>query len=332
MKALAKWIAIAIGIALLVWAFSQADLRSMLAAIQKMGWLAPLLLLPYFFVYLIDCLAWRFSFPSNPPIPFRTLFQIRWAGESLNNIVPSAYIGGEALKVLMLQRYAVPATTATTSAVVSKTAQTVAQVLFIAIAALIFVKIAGHHPGLKTGMLVIGLSSILVVVALFWIQHRGLMSLLSHLARLIRLPIERLGAHRHKIEEVDRAILGFYRHHSDRFLASASCYFGGWMLDTVEIWLASHLLGLPINWWQALCIEAFTGVAKALGMWVPGSLGVQESSIVLLGRLAGLPDTLSFTYALLRRGRELVFVAIGWLIFYRLQFVLQLPSSVGKTQ
>jgi hypothetical protein len=73
---------------------------------------------------------------------------------------------------------------------------------------------------------------------------------------------------------------------------------------------------MPITWPQALCVEAFTGVAKAMGMWAPGSLGVQETGIVLLGRMAGLPDALSFTYALVRRAREVVFVLAGWALLY----------------
>ena len=67
---------------------------------------------------------------------------------------------------------------------------------------------------------------------------------------------------------------------------------------------------------SALAVEAFTSVAKVLGMWVPGALGVQESSIVMLGRLAGLPDPLSVTYALLRRAREILFALVGWLLLY----------------
>jgi hypothetical protein len=55
---------------------------------------------------------------------------------------------------------------------------------------------------------------------------------------------------------------------------------------------------------------------KILSLWVPGALGVQESGILMLGRLAGLPDTLSVSYALLRRAREIVFALAGWLLLY----------------
>jgi uncharacterized membrane protein YbhN (UPF0104 family) len=135
-------------------------------------------------------------------------------------------------------------------------------------------------------------------------------------AGVLRVKLGWLEKRRAKILEVDRTILGFYRNHRRRFYASTGFYFGGWLLDTLEIYLAAHLLGMPITWVEAFAVEAFIGVAKILGLWVPGSLGVQESGIVMLGRLAGCPDTLSVAYALLRRAREVIFAGIGWLLLY----------------
>jgi hypothetical protein len=58
--------------------------------------------------------------------------RVRWAGESVNAVVPSAYIAGEAVKVQLLHRRGVPRMQAASSVVAGKTAQTLAQVAFIA--------------------------------------------------------------------------------------------------------------------------------------------------------------------------------------------------------
>ena len=155
-----------------------------------------------------------------------------------------------------------------------------------------------------------------MVAGLFWIQRRGLFGSILHLAGALRANIPFLERRRARILEVDRAISAFYRDHRPRFFASVGAYLIGWLLDTLEIYLVAYLLGMPIAWIQALAVEAFTSVAKILGMWIPGSLGVQDSGIIMLGRLAGLPDTLSVAYALLRRGREVVFAVIGWLLLH----------------
>ena len=316
MKAVLKWLALLAGLVLLAWYLSRLDSAAVLPALKQLGWLAPLVLVPYFIVYIVDCFAWRLAFPEKPCVSFLTMFRIRWAGESLNNLVPSAYIGGEALKVYLLQKQGVRAEDATASAVVSKTAQTVAQVFFISLAALTFLSLVKNNAALRAGMIVVVACGMLAVAALFWIQRRGLLGVLFSITQAFRLRSRALEAIRPKIEQVDRTILDFYRRHPRRFLASTCAYLCGFFLDTTEIYLASHLLGMPIAWWQAFCVEAFTGVAKILGMWAPGSIGVQESGIVLLGRLGGLPDTLSFTYALLRRVREGIFVLGGWTLLY----------------
>ena len=165
-------------------------------------------------------------------------------------------------------------------------------------------------------MMLVLTGGVALLAGLFWIQGRGLFGSWLALAGALRLKITFMEEHRAGMVEADHAITGFYRNHRPRFCAATAVYLGGWLLDTLEIYVVSRLLGMPILWPQALAVESFTGVAKVLGMWVPGSLGVQDSGIVMLGRLAGLPDTLSVAYALLRRAREIVFALVGWLLLY----------------
>ena len=316
MKTVAKRLVLLLSIVLLLWYLARLDSTGALEALKQLGWLAPLILVPYSVVYLVDCFGWRIAFPETPAVPFSKLFRIRWIGESLNNVVPSAYIGGEALKVYLLGQYGVTPQVAASGAVISKMAQTVAQVFFISLASLAFLYIGSPHPGVRAGMALLLMCGVLVVLALFWVQRRGLLGALFGITGALGLRLRALDVMQPKIEQIDRAIANFYHARPRRFLASTGVYFCGWLLDTTEIYIASRLLGMPVSWWQALCVEAFTGVAKVLGMWVPGSIGVQESGIVLIGRLTGLPDTLSFTYALIRRIREAIFVLGGWILLY----------------
>ena len=309
-----KPLALLSGLALFGWYLSRADLRAVGETLGRLGWLAPTILVPYIFVYLLDCLGWRFSFPPGTNVSFATLFRIRWSGESVNNVLPSAYVGGEAVKVHLLRRHGLAAQTGLGAAVVSKSAQSIAQLVFILLAAIAFLRLAGDQPGLQAGMLLVLVGGGLVLAGLFWMQRRGLFGSLLALAQAVHANFGFLEKRRAKILEADQAIASYYRNHRARFCAATAIYLGGWLSDTLEIYLVARLLELPIAWKQALAVEAFTSVAKVLGLWVPGALGVQESSIVLLGRLAGLPDPLSATYALLRRAREILFALVGWLL------------------
>jgi len=315
-KTLWRCLGIAAGLALFAWYVTRADWHSVGQALGRLGWLAPLALLPYLAVYLVDCLGWRLCLPPKTRIPFGSLFRIRWAGEAVNLVVPSAYLGGEAVKVCLLRRKGISGQVGTSVAVVSKTAQSVAQLFCLMLAAVAFLRIGSHEPRVRAGMLTILTAGTVLLLALFWIQRRGLFGSLMALAGAVRLKLAFIHKHRNKIVEVDEAITGFYRQHRPRFYAATAVYFVGWLLDTFEIYVVSRLLGMPIEWTQALAVETFTSVVKLLGLWMPGSLGVQESGIMLLGRLAGLPNTLSAAYPVLRRGRERIFALIGWLLLY----------------
>lgn len=331
MKTAAKILALVAGVALFGWYLSRADLGEVWKALARLGWMAPVALIPYFCVYIVDCVGWRFCLVPGVRVPFLALIRIRWAGESVNNVLPSAYIGGETVKVYLLRKKGVSGKTGATGAVVSKTAQTVAQLILIILASVAFLRIAGDRPGLPFAMLMVICTGALVLAGLFWVQRRGIFNSVLALVSAFRIRPRFVEKYRGRIAEADGAISGFYREHRPRFYASTIFYLCGWLMDTLEIYLVAYLLGMPITWPQALAVEGFTGVAKALGMWVPGSLGIQESGIVMLGRLAGLPDTLSVSYALFRRAREVLFAAAGWLILVAEHTTVKEIKAAGET-
>ena len=316
MKVAFKLLLFGVGLALFGWYVRRVGVAEIASALRQLGWAAPLVLVPYGVVYLVDCLGWRWTLPAQLPLGFWSLLRIRWAGEAVNNVVPSAYVGGEAVKVFLLGQRGVPGPVATSAAIVSKSAQTMAQIGFIALAALALLLIAPNQPGLKPALAVVLIGGSATVALLFWLQRRGVFRSFLGLADRFQLAQTWLRGRRTGWLETDRTIGTYYREHRGRFLASVASYLGGFLLDSVEIYLVAHLLGQPINPLQAIAVEAFTGVAKMMGMWIPGALGVQESGLLLAGRWAGLPEPFCLAYAVLRRGREAVFVGIGWLFLY----------------
>jgi uncharacterized protein (TIRG00374 family) len=328
MRRLFQAIMLVVGLGLFAWYLAGLDLPELRETLSRIGFAAPLVLVPYLVVYAVDCLAWGRTLPKR--VPFGRLFRIRWAGESVNNTIPSAYIGGEAVKVWLLRSSGISGREGATSAVVSKTAQTISQVLFILLASAVFLVLAQDQAGLRAGLLVIVAGAVGAVIALCWIQKMGVVRVALALARFIPRASGWIEERKQKLLEFDETIFHFYRHERARFYQSVGLYFAGWLLDTLEVFLVAYLLGLPITWSQALVIEAFAGVAKVAGMWVPGSLGVQESGIVVLARLVAAPSGLGVAYALIRRARDLVFAAVGWWFLLRETSLREIRAEAVK--
>jgi uncharacterized protein (TIRG00374 family) len=232
------------GLALFAWFVHRTGVDTIPRAFATLGWSAPLILLPYALVYLLDTVGWRLCFGRTLPksISFGTLFRIRWAGESLNNVVPSAYLGGEAAKVYLLHKRGLPVVDGASSVIIGKTAQVLAEVIFIAFGAVAGSSILPANSSARAGMFAIAGAATALMAMLFWLQHRGMFSTFLALTRRLRLRIRALTSRAESLRQLDRRILGFYRNDRRRFLSSVAFYLAGWIADSLDILLVSYLL------------------------------------------------------------------------------------------
>ncbi|HNQ73080.1 MAG TPA: flippase-like domain-containing protein [Verrucomicrobiota bacterium] len=318
MKTIARWILLLLGLSLFGWFIHRAGPAEIWAHVRQLGWAAPLVLLPYLVVYLFDTWGWQLSFGqyAGTPPRFPTLFRVRWAGEAVNNVIPSGYVGGEAVKAYLLHRRGVPGLTCGTSVVASKTCQVIAQVAFIGLGALLALPVLPPDSEARHGMIIITLAAFGVVLLLLLLQRRGLFSTVQGVLKTLSLRPKMLERHAAHLRKLDEQIYRFYRTDRRRFFQTTSVFFLGWLADALEIFVVCHLLGLPLTVAEAIAIEAFISVAKAMGIFVPAALGVQESGVVLLFNIFALPIPLAVTYAILRRGRELFYVLVGGMLLY----------------
>lgn len=314
MKNLLRFVFLALGVGLFAFFIKEAGTDEILHTLRDLGWGKGLLAMtPYLLVYGADTVGWRFAFSSASAhlLSYLTQVRLRMAGEAVNNLIPSAYVGGEPVKIYLAKKRGVSTIAAAQSVVVAKTTMTIAQVFAIALGALAATRSLEPGSWAHKGMLATTAIAAGVAGMLLWLQSRGMFTTILKIIRALHLKIAALENAEPHLKELDDEIVSFYRNDKLRFFLSTLFHLGGWILGTVEVLVISHLLGMPLHWTQALAIEAFTGVAKGVGLFAPGSLGVQESGIALLFRVMGLPDALGISYAILRRAREVLFVLIG---------------------
>jgi putative membrane protein len=317
-KTALRWIVLSLGLGLFGWFIHRAGPAEIFATVSRLGWLAPVVVMPYFLVYVLDAWGWYLAFGSYAAArpSYLTLFRVRWAGESINNVVPSAYVGGEALKAYLLHKRGFSGMTAGTSVVASKSCQVLAQVLFIGLGALAAISHLPAESGARLGMMLITMVAFGVMSLLFLLQRRGMFSSLHALLARFSIRIPAMEKNQPHLRKLDDQIYAFYHHDRVRFLQTTTVFLMGWLADALEVYVVCHLLGLPLVWTEAIAIEAFISVAKAVGIFVPAALGVQESGVVLLFQIFGLPAPMAAAYAIIRRGRELFYVLVGGALLY----------------
>jgi len=300
----------------LIWHIGPTNILSAIAGLGPLAFFV--ILLPSFLIYLSDAYGWRLTLRNHAAaVTFGRLLAIRTAGEVVNMTTPTAYVGGEPLKAALLKPYGVPMIEALASVITAKTTMTIAQVLFILIGiglafGLVGAPAAGNsNAALLTALVGVGL--LLFGIALFMMaQQIGLFLGLLNVLRWCRVRIPYLEAREEKLRELDRTILDFYTHDRRAFLLSLGFFFLGWMAEALEVYAILYFIGGPsVDPLAAIAICALSVFIKGGTFFIPGSLGAQEGGNLLVLVAFGYSDVTGLAFALLRRVRELVWIAIG---------------------
>jgi putative membrane protein len=236
----------------------------------------------------------------------------RWIAESFNDLLPVLQVGGNIVRAQALARAGVAGTTAGGSVVVDITLNVVAQVLFTLAGLVLLVWRVGS--GRLVLQAVIGVMAMAAVLIGFYaIQRRGLFAVLHRLLERIAHAPE-WGAVASNARALDAEVDRFYG--KRRALATATvCHVTGWALGALEIWVALRVLGHPLGVTASVLWESLGQAVRTAAFLVPGALGVQEGSYLLLGGLLGLPPETALAVSLARRVRELVLGIPGLVVW-----------------
>lgn len=316
------------GLALFALLIYGAGPGEILAALGRLGWLAPLVALPYFASYAVDSIGWWWILSRRMGAPpdrsWRTpgllrLFAMRAGGEAVNAITPTAYFGGEPLKAWLLCGHGVPLAFGLASVFVTKTALMITQGLFVLLGLLIALQWWHSTVPLPVAFAAGLALGALACVGVLRVQQRGLCTLILGLSRRLTGRQQLLAEWEGELAGADRMLRGFYGSRAIDFLVCCTFHFLGWVMGTLEVYIILWMLGQPIPFAEALAIEALSGVAKLAALIIPGSLGVQEGGQVLIFVAFGLEASLAMTFGVIRRCRELVWVGFGLGVLVRHQ-------------
>lgn len=298
-----------IGFLLFILLIYQVGLGAVVGHVRLLGWRLFLVLLPYTLAYLLFTLGWKAVLWNGPPL--LCLFLIREAGEAINSLTFSASLGGELVKAYLLKSYEIPLEKGLTSVIVTKTAMILAQMTFT----IIGIILAVGQIGLKSPFLAfsgtLAIAWIPAMALLLMIQRQGLFATLLQPAKRLSFLKTWLQRWEERIQSLDRQIATFYTRDARSFLLSWGFHLGGWMVQSLEVYLLLSFLKLPVDLPTAFAIQGLSVLAKATAFVIPGALGAQEVGNILIFLGFSLPMEAGMTFSLVRRGRELLWIGIG---------------------
>lgn len=326
-----KLIFLFVGIGLLVTILRQTDLDALWAQVRNVGWGGAAFVLGlYLFTFWTDVVSWQLTFQTVPLDGrwCRRLYLIRMVGEAFNNVTPTASVGGEPIKALLLKtHYRLPYRESGVSLVLAKTTNMLGLILFLAIGfclMLAYPKLDGPYSvtaGL--GLAALGGSTVI----LYLLQRYQVTSAASGVLSRTRFG-RRLAHWLEVIEELDGQLLRFYTRDHLRFAGSLGLAFLNWTIGVLEIYVVMHLLGHPIDIHEAWILEAMVQLVRAAAFVIPAGIGAQEGVFLIVGAVVTGVPTAGLAFALVRRSRELVWISLGLALWW-LYSLRRPPEALG---
>jgi glycosyltransferase 2 family protein len=263
-------------------------------------------------LFVVLGLAWDAITPSREARRPWVFIWGRMVRDAATNCLPFAQVGGFVFGARAATLHGVSWPLATASTVVDVTAEFLAQLAFTAIGLGILL---ARAPDSRLAVpLEVGLGlAVMAGVALIWLQQ-GAAPLFAKLGQ--RIAGNWFDDAQDRMQ-VLQAELGLIYGHAIRLAFGFFGHLMGWIGTGVAGWIAYRALGVPIDFDDALAIEALLSAAAAMAFLVPVNAGVQEAGYAGLGAIFGVPAELSLGVSLIRRARD---VAVGVPILLIWQF------------
>jgi putative membrane protein len=291
-------IGLILGVALIGW----FGVDSVTAAIGRIGPREFALIVGWQLVlFVILGLAWDVI---APPEALRRPWVLIWARmvrDASATCLPFSQLGGFVFGARAATLHGMTWQTATASVVVDVTAEFLAQIAFAAIGLGILL---AHAPSSDLVVpLEIGIGLAVIGGFAFVMMQQGAGNVFAALGR--RIAGNRFDNAQEKVAILQAEVALIYGH-TPRLIIGFALHLLGWIGTGFAGWLTLRLLGVPINFDQALAIEALLAAVAAIAFLVPVNAGVQEAGYVGLGALFGVPPEMAIATSLIRRARDVV--------------------------
>ena len=303
------------GILLFVYLLSRVGLASLLENLARFGaWFLVIVGLAFLWIFA-QSWAWHLVQTAYfRPVPLGRLFRARIVSDSLNTLIPSANVGGDAARAFLIKRH-VPLTEGIPGVLVDKTIESLASTAFLMtgfLLGLLFLDL----PGRMTWAAAVGLAVTAGGIGLLvTVQRKGLVRTLEAVAKVVpraRRVVERWAG---PLKDLDANLRLVYGRFNLKTLAAAGLHYAGRAIGVVEVLVILRVLDAHASLLQALFMSTGVTIVNTAFFFVPGHFGVMESAHVLVLQSLHFTAALGLSMGVIRRLRKLATTGIGLLLF-----------------
>jgi putative membrane protein len=233
-----------------------------------------------------------------------TCVGLRFVREGINTLLPMAQVGGDLIGARLLTFRGIAGPLAAANIIVDILLQAATQFQFAVIGLMALIVLEGDGPVARGAAVGLAVAAI-ALLGFYFAQRRGGQ-------RIIAAILGRLAGDRkwHVLGTVDQVFENLSAIYADRrrLATSTIVHLVGWLIGTLEVFIALALMGHEVSVAQAVVIESLTHAVRGAAFAIPGALGAQEGGLLVLCAIFGIPAEDALAVSLLKRVAD---VAVG---------------------
>lgn len=301
-----------LGILLIWYLFTRISFQEVFETAQNATiQLILLYVLSVILIQLILTYRWQIVLDSQGiKAKFWKLNNIRLAGFSVAFLTPSASLGGEPIKALLLSKdQNINFEKSLSSVVIDKTIELSSSAIFFFIGTIILLLSFVITPQIEIALMLISAIFLFLVISFNIRMFQGKKIFHPLIKKVGLFKFKKIKALEDKIKDFEKLVLKFFRKDKKHFVYVVLLSFLSWMVMIVEYMLIARIVGQNLDLIQTFLVFSFVGGAYMIP--IPMGLGILEAGQVSLFTAIQVSAAAGLALAIIVRLKDTIISIIG---------------------
>ena len=315
-----------LGLLLFAYFVSRAGVGEIAANIQRVGAGFLLILAISSLRYIVRAIAWTRCIERPYQLRFRDAFAARLMGDALGNIVPflSAAVSEPSKAVFVKDR--VPLMVGLSGLAIENIFYALSVAVFIFTGTVTLLLRFSLPKGLRYASIAALVVTLLIIPLVYLIVRRQARFLSGIVGYLSDRGVARnfMSKLKPRAQALEERVYGFYERSQQSFItifALDTCFHLAGVLEVfVTLWLISPVAPTLT---QAFILESVNRIINVTFKFIPLRAGVDEGGTGQVSKVLGFARDIGVTLAIVRKGRDIFWSAIGVLLIWKKGFSLR---------
>ena len=308
------------GLLLFAYFVSRAGLGEIFSGIQRLGAGFILILAVSTIRYIVRALAWMRCIERPFKLPFRDAFAARLMGDALGNIIPFVSVAVSEPSKAVFVKDRVPLVVGLSGLAIENIFYGLTVALFIFSGTATLLLSFSLPKGLRYASIGALITTVVIILLAYLIIRRQSRFLSGALEFLNDRGIARRVTTKLKprIEAFEESVYGFYAKSQRSFLAIFALDMCFHLAGIVEVFITlSFISPVPPTLAQAFILESVNRIINVAFKFIPLRAGVDEGGTGQVSKVLGFARGIGETLAIVRKGRDIFWAAIGLLLIWK---------------